>query len=229
MNISALQTLIFQEAGSEYRRINVSETQFQSIIVPRALKWFAENHDDGTRPDIYELSLTANTYEYTLDSNILYVVGYYPESIGFPISRRKYVYEREVSFADDLISYSYSNAYFSQLQISTGFYFDFNYNPTTNVFSLKNLEDQTKIYLDVFVNETYDNPELIYENHTFQKLVLGHTLIQWGRNLNKFSSEILGGRAINWQEIKEEGEQIIEQVYEEVENKYSEEPEWLFG
>lgn len=229
MILTALQTLIFKELGKEYHRINISDNQFQDIIVPRALNWFAEHHDDGTRPSTYELDLVSGTHDYTLDSNILYVVGYFTESIGYPISRRKYLYEKSWNVSEDIVSYSYSNAYLSDLNLTTGIYHNFKYNSATNIFTIRNIQGQSKIYLDVFINDTIDNAESIYENYIFQKLVLGHSYILWGYNLNKFEGQILGGRTINWREMVELGKEILEETKEEVLNEYSEEPEWEFG
>lgn len=231
MDLSTLKTLIFQAAGSEYHRVEVSDTQFNSFIVPHCIEWLNENSDEATRPDTYQLMLSTGVKDYTLPSYVFYVTGYYPDSTPYPMSRRKYIYEKSGLAYDDMVTLAYSNAYMRDMELNTGIYHTFHFNTTTKLFTLLNTESLSSIYLSIYRDDfvTSSYKESMFENKVFQRLILAHTYIQWARNLKKYNRELIGGSTLNWEALMEDGKELLEKTEEEIKTKYQEQPEWEFG
>ena len=213
-----LKTKIFERLGDEFESVEISDNQFQHIV-DEATDEYCERHHAGTTPEIYILSLTDGTFEYTLPSYVKSVVGYYETSNQSYPSIRRLIYEYNPDIVSiDLISYSMFDAYMKTTDIITGIRHDFNYNDALNLFQIKNLEGRTSIALKIYKSIADSNAEYMYGDQFFQRWVEALCLIQWARNWKKFDRPLLGGATLNWRELEADGKEMLEQLREELKN-----------
>ena len=213
-----LKTKIFERLGDEFEEVEISDNQFQHIV-DEAKDEYVERHHAGTTPEIYILSLTEGTFEYTLPNYVKSVEGYYETSNQSYPSIRRLIYEYNPDIAQiDLISFAMFDAFMKTTNIVTGIRHDCNYNDALNLFQIKNLEGRTSIGLQIRKDISVDNAENMYADQFFQRWVEALSLIQWARNWKKFDRPLLGGATLNWRELEADGKEMLEQLREELKN-----------
>jgi len=216
ITFNELKTRIFERLGHPMHIVSISDNQFQ-YIVEEALDGYVERHHAGTTKEIYILSLTQGTYDYTLPDYVHSVEGYYASSNQSYPSIRKIFYEYNPDIASlDLISYVFFDSFMKTTDIVMGIRHDFNYNDALNLFQIRNLEGRSDIALEIRKSVAYDNVEYIYGDQFFQKWVEALSIIQFSRNLKKIESPLLGNETINWQSIEDDGKQMLEKIEEKL-------------
>jgi hypothetical protein len=74
-----------------------------------------------------------------------------------------------------------------------------------------------------------DDHDLIYNHEWIKRYVIARTKILWGTITGKYTGNLVGGAAINYGDMKSEGNSELEVLNEELKNKYSDPPPVLIG
>jgi len=235
MDATTFKTLIYNMAGYNIHNITVDDTVWENYILPKATRKYVEKHYDGAKPSVYQLDLTSGVLDYTLPNTISMVSGVYllggSGVVSPEISPRKLMYEQNMhgDSYEDLMSYSYFSGYLEQQQITYGTYYLFSYNRQTRNFHIQNDEDKTEMYLECYTDESINNIDVIREDDIFQDLCLALLLQCWARTMNKYDLVLIGGRQLNWRDIKEDGKNLWDETIQLIENEYSEPVEFDIG
>ena len=224
-----LKTRIFKKLGYPMHNVEISDDQFE-YIVDEAIDTYVERHHAGTTKEIYIVSLTDGTYDYTLPDYVQSVIGYYATSNQSYPSIRKIFYEYNPDIASlDLISFVSFDSFMKTTDIVMGIRHDFNYNDALKLFQIRNIEGRSDIALEIRKDVSYDNAEYIYGDQFFQKWVEALSLIQMSRNLKKIDRPLLGNETINWRELEEDGKQMLENLEEKLKTDEIEPIGIMFG
>ena len=73
-----------------------------------------------------------------------------------------------------------------------------------------------------------ENALYLYNNALFKKLVVAMAKMQWGTNLGKFTSDLIGGGSVNFSDIKSEGKEDYQEVMQEIKGE-SQPADFIWG
>ena len=198
------------------------------------MKRFVEMHYDGAKEQIYILDLVSGTTEYTLPSNIHSVVGYYKSdssAAGGTPSFRKMFLERNVSniAMSNIIDYSIFTAYMRDIDLTYGQEHLFSFNKNTKKLQFFNTEGLADIALEVYIDNSVDDSEYLHDDEFFEEFVTQKCILQWCQNLKKYSSELLSGSTVNWQEMESSAKEELEKLEQRMKDEYMEVYDIMFG
>lgn len=233
MTIYELQEYILRRLGHPVINIEIDSSQLEDCI-NEATDKFIESHYDGTNISYIATDFIKDQTVYILDSTIQSVVDILktnsllisdePLLLTLPMRLGDY----DSPFVDlteiEVFRQNIKNidSYFAQETL-----FDFN-STTKKLILAVPPEKNEKVILKVFKSEIPN--DAVYDNLWFKKYATALAKIQWGSNLSKYSGATLpGGVQINGQEIKSDGYKEKEDLEIELQEMYSDPPDFMIG
>lgn len=231
-SLTKFKQYIKRKLGEPVINVELDDDQLNDCIED-AVQKFQEDHYDGVDIGYIFLAITDGENEYTLDEEIQDVIevlsaNVFSDSSDPLLLKPFYVDVINFDQSFDLIDVeiwrqnlnNISNYFSNKLQ--------FDYNSASKKLSLAidPTEDQT-IALRVYKSQ--DDITTIYNDSWLKRYTVALAKYQWGTNLGKYSGANLpGGAEFNYGEIKQEALDEIEKLETELEEKYSEPPDWFF-
>ena len=234
MNSADFKTLIFQMAGSDYHRIEVSTEVWDSYILPKIIRKFVEVHYDGSTKKIYPLTIDSDTTTYVLDSDIESITsvlsaGTVDSGIS-PVKLYKERLLRDGISNTNLSDYTLFQGFIAQSRITTENYYHWNFNRISKEFTLFNpAQAPASLFLEAYSDRSVDLIEDIREHDLFQEMALAQLYISWSRSLLKYDRALIGGSTLSREDIATTGQELWEVTIEKLKTEESEQPEIEFG
>ena len=103
-------------------------------------------------------------------------------------------------------------------------------NQILKKFTIKNpTQAGSQIALDVLIDVTQEDLELVHDNPWFEEWVTAHSMLQMSVNIMKYEKPLLGGTVLNWKDIQEEAKARIEELKDRIDNEESEDLGFMIG
>ncbi len=104
----------------------------------------------------------------------------------------------------------------------------YNFNPYKKVLQVFDVYKGPAL---LWFNYEYqpDEHDFIYDHEWIKRYAIARTKILWGTITGKYTGNLVGGAAINYGDMKSEGNSELDELKEELKNKYSDPPPVLIG
>jgi len=231
--LADFKTRILNNMGDGFHVVELTDPQFTNVY-RRSMKRMIEMHYDGAKEQVYVLTLTSGTTEYTLPSNIHSVTGYYKadnSAAGGTPSWRKLFLERNMTSIalGNIMDYSIFTAYMRDIDITFGQKHLFSFNKNTKKLQFLNTQGLNDIALEVWIDNSIDDSEYLHDDEFFEEFVTQKCILQWCMNLKKYSGELLSGTTVNWQEMEQTAREELEKLEQRMKEEYMEVYDIMIG
>ena len=230
MTLIEFRKYIKEMLGWPIINIEITDNQLDNAI-NNAVQLFYENHYDGVNLGYVSLPITSGTTSYTLDSHIHDVIKILSND-NFNYSNDPLLIKESLQFGSclsshyDLISLEIWKQNLQNLQnvYNKEILFDFNSISKQLVLHIEPEADTTYM-LRVYQSEL-DLAD-VYNDIWLKNYAVALSKKQWGSNLGKYSgAQMPGGSEFNYSDIISEAKEEINELKEELEDKYSEPADW---
>lgn len=233
-----------RQLGEPISEVNVTDEQLQDQY-DYALKKFNSYHYDGTERTYYRHQVTAaditNRY-IPIDPMITGVVKVfnfsdttYSQSSPFSIEYQLRLNDLWDLGSSSLVYYTQARQYINMLDLILNGYPMFRFNRVLDRLYIDTSWGKKIREGDFIMAECYRaiNPEEFvkaFNDTWFKDYFTARVKMQWGSNLKKYDGvQLIGGVTVNGQEIYEEARQELDELEQELENKYQEPPMFMVG
>jgi hypothetical protein len=195
-------------------------------IVYRAIDQFAYYAYDGTITSTLLVNLDDDIMEYKLPYRTQAVTGFkstsmYNSFISIPKGYTLAVHPISLNTMDsvsniDTVAMSTKMAQMSTLQQMFDVEPNWTYNTNNNTLYL--LEKPTSSVALLQIEQDYEPLDIdpIFDNKVVKDLAEGYAWLQWANNMGKYSSVLVNGSEINYNDMLSKGNDLVEKATEEV-------------
>lgn len=223
---SALQEYLLRQMGSPSIRVELTEDQINDCI-NKSIERYSEFAYDGVIEGSVLVELEPDQLKYTLPDNIVAITGLcvssnYSMFMNIPTGYALAMNPLSLNMLSEVSTLDVQSMVASMASISNiRSLFDvvvhYNYNHIKNELIFFEVPSSRTAVLEIAMdyepNEAGDN---IFGNHWIKQRALGECLLLWSTVTGKYSSNIVNGTSINYADIQQKGESIIEKSEEEL-------------
>jgi hypothetical protein len=222
--------------GHDAIHVEITPDQ-QDDLVEDALAKFGKYHFEGFKMTYLLLEVTKDTNTYTLDSKIIAVTDVIPKIesyINEPTFNLQWEMAQQYGYIIndiDMISYDLYRMRIRDIHLRYRTEIQFDFNPSTHKISFWPVPPtDTKYMFRIYTSENPADNVDIYGNDWVKEYVEALFWRQWGANVGKYENVPLpGGAVLNGAQMYERGAEMKLRLEEELESKWGEPPEIMFG
>jgi hypothetical protein len=219
---SQLKEYILSRLGSPVISVEIDDKQLDYLIEISIVK-FSNFTMDGEEPTILMIPVSDNVFEYELDDRIQSVtdIRFVPSGFSYQFPGGMVVVPSDLFSKSivptgnmDIISAVAVLSKMSMVEHYFNIKANYHFNGTTkrlrfyeNPFSLGE-----KALLFVYLKYEVKEVDNIYQNQWIMDYTLALAKKQWGENLGKYNSTLIGGSTINYDRMMSEGQSDIEKL-----------------
>jgi len=237
------KSYILRKTGVPYHKPFITDEQLEDTIND-ALRFYGENCNEGTTMKYYNLDTSSQAREYNLmdllPNTTIFAVeevidtsGFgtlYPTVFGLTQTDIDFLFSLGRLEGNNLVDFELQLQRISAVRKIVSEKFHWHYNFNTGIFTIDSGVPELRklgLILDVIVD--YDGKSggtgNIWTDRLLQDYTLGMVLVQMSRNMGRYSNfSIPGGGVVNFEDLRTEGQELINNVKEEVFEKGNSDP-----
>lgn len=222
---AALREYTLRQMGSPTIRVELTEEQLDDCIT-KSLDRYGEYAYDGQKTGTLLVTLEPDTFKYTLPDNVIAVTGLrasstYSSFINIPAGYTLAMNPLTLNYLDNVSNIDIQSMTERMAKMSTlrALFdvepnFDFNSNSKELIFFEK--PTSTVAVLEIAMDYEPLEVDNIYNDQWVKKRVLGEAFVLWSNVTGKYSNSLVNGSTINYSDIQQKGQDLIDQTEEEL-------------
>lgn len=225
-----LRNWILRKMGSPRISVELTEDQINDAI-DQAVQYYSEFAYGGTIDGTLPVKVENGKRQYKLDDKIIAVRKVYASPSYQPFLNIPPGYALAIenptslSYLNNISTFDVSSivSTFAQIENIRNLFtlepkWDFNFN--AKIFTLYEDVPNNVILIEISMEyeapEDDDTPDAIFDNFWIKNRALGYAYITWSGIVGKYDTSLVNGARINYSDIKAEGERLLQETEEQL-------------